>query len=396
MLHAAFWVVYNRSMTKQFSFQRPYCILPKLVEQPTWGGQYICKLKGWQSRQSYSKKLIGQSYELSGKSCLSLYVSDTRDADFFPEHDAAPSNAISISQLIESNPLEVLGPNVASRFTSMPLLIKLTQALGNSFQLHIPQHASHSRWAPKAESWFFLEPGLVTLGVREDASMKVFQDACKKIENYMRQLSRSVQEEGLPIADARKQAGIFIKRQNPWQFVNTHRVQKGTLLDLSEGGLHHSWEEDTVSGWLGNVVYEIQQDVDDEHSTLRCFDQGKMKDSGEIREVNIEDYFAFLNADPAYNALQAHKATPNGERLLSTPLYCLDQITVERSRRCEMAHSFRHLYVQEGDVSVQAKDGTVRVTQGHSCLLPYGVGSYSLLSNSAKSVILQTSIEQIN
>ena len=107
------------------NLSRPYLVIPKLIDQPTWGGQYIVAAKGWAGRAGLGEAKIGQSYELFSGSNLSL-LSSSEDPAFageFTDRDAvqvqtAPENSIPISRL----------PDGSSVF-----LIKFTQALGNSF-----------------------------------------------------------------------------------------------------------------------------------------------------------------------------------------------------------------------------------------------------------------------
>ena len=50
---------------------QPYIVVPTLIEQPTWGGEYIGNLKGL-AQENLGGKKIGQSYELFRDSNLSL------------------------------------------------------------------------------------------------------------------------------------------------------------------------------------------------------------------------------------------------------------------------------------------------------------------------------------
>src|SRR5581483_1895457 len=101
--------------------KRPYLVVPKLIEQPTWGGQYIAKAKGWQHLKDLDTLKIGQSYELFSGSNLSL-LDSTLDAEFFGEitnRDAAetptkPDNTISLELLTKSSPEEILGKEVVA------------------------------------------------------------------------------------------------------------------------------------------------------------------------------------------------------------------------------------------------------------------------------------------
>ena len=87
--------------------KRPYLVIPKLIEQPTWGGQYIVTTKGWLHHSNWAELKIGQSYELFSGSNLSLLTS-SEDPNFTGEltdRDAVANltrldNALSLHDLV--------------------------------------------------------------------------------------------------------------------------------------------------------------------------------------------------------------------------------------------------------------------------------------------------------
>ena len=162
------------------------------------------------------------------------------------------------------------------------------------------------------------------------------------------------------------------------------------LIDLSLGGVHHSWEEDDQKYPHGNILYEIQLDVEDLVSSIRCFDKGKIKDDGSIRPIHIEAYFNNLDIDPEHNRIEFLRRLPkvlnNGEegkvvQLLSTNYYCMSKYVVNNhfeNKYTNTDDSFHHLFVKLGKVDVQTVGGKVTVSAGHSCFIPAAAGSYSL------------------
>ena len=136
--------------------KKPYLIIPHLIEQPTWGGEYICSMKGWLQKKDFKGKKIGQSYELYDKSLLSTSITSTDDPLFGAEGEAT----IPVSQFAEKRPFP---------------LIKFTQAKGNSFQLHIKPDANDSKWKQKAESWYYLEDGKATFGIKKGADIEKYK-----------------------------------------------------------------------------------------------------------------------------------------------------------------------------------------------------------------------------
>jgi len=328
--------------------KKPYLVIPKLIEQPTWGGSYILEMKGWENCPEYQQKKIGQSYELFMESKLSPASS----SDQIKEGEGV----CEVSEFKEKRPFP---------------LIKFTQARGNSFQLHIKQSAHDSKWKPKAESWFYLEDGKATLGIKKNIDIEEYKKVCLDIESSMKKLSALVKNGKLTLNSAKQAAQLFIKEKNPWAFVNVCDVKRGDVIDLSAGGIHHSWEENDQS-LLGNIVYEVQQDVDDPSSTIRAFDQGKFKEGGEIREITINDYFNHLDCDEKHNEFSLKSADPI--HIFNTPYYCLDHLVIKGIKEEETKTSFHHLFVVSGEIHVSTdNNNSIIVKKGHSCFIPRGI-----------------------
>jgi len=161
---------------------------------------------------------------------------------------------------------------------------------------------------------------------------------------------------------------------------------------LSGGGLHHSWEEDAKSLPLGNIVYEVQIDVDDNSSTLRSFDKGIMKKNGEIRTLSIEDYFQYVDTNPNYNDIKNAVRHQKGKRLLTTKNYCLDELVVKKQKKEYIEDSFVHLFIKSGSVVVSGPDGDVNLQRGASCFIPFCIKNYTLIPQTRTSTVLKTHI----
>lgn len=378
-----------------FEINRPYLVLPLLIEQPTWGGSYIATYK--KIIDSFSKQKIGQSYELFSGTIFSTAFS-TSDKQFITELLAynqlgriPPSDCISLQNLVQKDPANCLGPTPINK---KPLLIKFTQALGNSFQLHIKKSQTHSHWQAKPESWYYLEDGIVTYGIKKGADLAGYKLVCIGIEKKMQDISLAIKNKKLSYEEAKKIAQEYIKKANPWQFVNVHKIKKHSVVDLSPGGIHHSWEEDPVASPLGNVLYEVQADVMDENCTIRSFDKGKILPDGSIRPIHIEDYFSFLETNPEHNDLQMAMKKRNGQSLVKTPYYSLGVETLGKTEVVEETKtSYIHIFVVEGELHLDTSNYSLIVEKGCSCFIPFGVGRYLLSSGDGKTTILKTYIE---
>ena len=379
------------SFQTKMNILRPFLILPELIEQPTWGGDYITTLKNWKHKIANPMAKIGQSHELSGKSKLTPTITSSDDGRFGPAL-FQEKDTIALADLVDTQPEQILGKKVTAKYSGMPLLIKLNQAMGNSFQLHLKPGQQHPRWKPKPESWYFLEAGYVSCGINTQIDIHKYKETCQAIARFMDVLSTEVTSGAKHVEYARSEARQFITAKDPWQFVKLHRVKKYDLIDLSIGGIHHSWEEKRNEYPRGNIIYEVQLDVADEYCTIRSFDQGKLKDDGSLREIHIEDYFHFLDTNPQNNDISMLMRKKNGTSLVQTSYYSLDIIENFQDTTDLTNDSFAHLYVRSGSVDIQAGDILLNVTRGHSCFIPADVQKYTIHAKTIDAAVLKTYI----
>src|SRR5690606_2279233 len=125
---------------------KPMYIVPILIEQPTWGGDYIRKFKQL-TQSNLSNLKLGQSYELVAES---LVYPGPFQPCYQITDDSSLANLESVGVPADSMPISQLIPD-------MSLLIKFTQAQENSYQVHIKSDQSLGDWQAKPESWFFFE-----------------------------------------------------------------------------------------------------------------------------------------------------------------------------------------------------------------------------------------------
>jgi hypothetical protein len=166
---------------------QPYILIPNLIEQSTWGGSYICSKKRLNLPDIAIKK-FGQSYELYEDSNVTMNF-DTRhhpvielgNSDNPKQYiriGGTNDTVYALSDIIRQNPLQVLGISPLRKHgQTIQLLIKFTQAKSNSYQLHVKKEDPLYAWKPKPESWYFFEPGLVTLGIRNLDDVPAYQSA---------------------------------------------------------------------------------------------------------------------------------------------------------------------------------------------------------------------------
>ncbi len=400
------------------SFKKPYLVVPRLIEQPSWGGDYILKSKGLDQSDGLVGKRVGQSYEFFGQSRL---VVENAEDDLAYEWGSAMSaeaqlvgnfeHTVTLPALIAMNPDAVLGKGIVKKYgTTMPLLIKLNQALGNSWQLHIKPAdekpevkarvlanpwitaAEAGGYMAKPETWYYFENGKATLGLKPGINPAVYRVCCERIEAEVAKVAAEVKSNKTTYDAAQTHLVEYIAMENPWQYVNVVTIHAGQMVDLSRGGVHHSWEADLQNFPLGNCLYEIQVDRMDAVSTTRSFDQGKLKSDGSFRPISIVEYFANLDSSPQSNDLHQLIQWPKPIRrdadhdpggvyeIARTPYYVLLLVKLTKHFSTYMPQEcrdkFSHVFVRRGPVGVSASDVSLELPEGTSYLMPAEMDGY--------------------
>ena len=362
---------------------RPWQVQDELIEQPSWGGRYIIDLKGLSNDPAWAGKKVGQSYELARSSKL-----------INPDD----STVHRISDLIDQSAPELLGQRVIEKFgTDLSLLIKLTQAKGNSFQVHLPKDKDLKHWRPKPEAWFYLAPGLYTFGLKHGVTYEEFSTALTAIDDEMQRLSAQVKSGAITVDDARSSAKQYIDSKDPYKYINVVEAKTDDIVNLTSGGIHHSWEDDSERFPQGNLVYEVQVDVQDEYCSMRGFDKGKFLDDGSLRPTHVADYLSTIEQDSYHNDLSHHILRPQVinqtdiikiEALFRTSYFNLDRLTLEPSAalRQSATSGFHHLFIFEGDIRI----GEDKLIKGQSYIIPAVVGEYDLVAGINGCTALKT------
>lgn len=371
---------------------RPYILIPKLIQQPTWGGTYIAGMKGWSNMPIMQGKKIGQSYELFGESKLALKITDTADPKFIPELGFADKPDILTDLFDYQHGSDYVNLKDVIAKEKMPILIKMTESKGNSFQLHLKHGEADERWRPKAESWYYLEPGYLTFGIKDGIDIGEYKKTCLEIEKFMKEISGEIVSGKITVEEGRARASEYIKANDPHKFVNLYESKKYEVIDPSLGGIHHSWEEDELKFPLGNIVYEIQEDVMDPVCTIRSFDQGKIKDDGTIREIDIESYFKYLDTDPEHNIPKSSGLEYEGETVIDTQRYKMDVIELSDVRMLATGNSFNHIFVRNGAVEINSGIYNLKLGTGFSAFVPQEAENYEIKPIEPGTVVLKTYI----
>lgn len=384
---------------------QPYYVVPVMVEQPTWGGSYISGFKNISETEVTSKN-IGQSFELASDSVLTPNLGSTPAFGLASASDIAhpvwfhkPDSVLSIVELISDNPAAVLGQRFLDAYGSeLKILIKFTQAQNNSYQVHVRPGEEFGQWLAKPESWYFLEAGKATLGLAQGVDINEYQSRAQAIDAFAQGVSHKIKSGILTLEAGKKMLAEFINTDHPRRFVNTVTIQANQVVDMSGGGIHHSWEVGPEAP-IGNIVYEVQVDVRDERCTLRSFDQGSIKADGSVRPLTIQDYFKAMDTDPKNNVPDQYLSSPltditthSSTTLFANQYYQTQLLNLKAAipEEQETNGAFHHLFAQTGEVNVSTVRGTWKLPKGWSLFIPAGVEKYSLTSNTTTQVLLTT------
>lgn len=394
-----------------------YLVVPRIVEQPTWGGEYILESKNWHEKPEFIDKKIGQSYELYSGTLLRSDLVSTDDPTFTGElafhsgyHDGEyagdRSKLIKIDDLLKQYPRWLIGDEVIRKHgEKIKTLIKYTQAKGNSFQLHV-RPEDEGKWLTKPESWYYLEPGTLTLGVHPETDWAEYESVCRQIEKELNEISRRAMAGEISVPDAKIQTKEVARKYNPWQYVNIITAKADELIDLSCCGLHHSWENGEEPDSLGNVVYELCLDVMDSVSSIRSFDKGKIKSDGSLRPIHVDDYFKYIDRSSEINNPDKHRVIRSDalkgegyeiDSLLRCDYYSLDKFILTGKylgKYSKTIGTYHHLFVRSGKIRLTVGDELLEVGEGHSCFIAAGTGQYMIESLSEKSEILKTFVSE--
>ncbi|MBD3363390.1 hypothetical protein GF362_06760 [Candidatus Dojkabacteria bacterium] len=356
-----------------------YYVVPELKLQPTWGGDYISNKKNLK----ISDSKIGQAYEFYSESkvipahllkdtAASKYPYIVIDKDNKKDESALKKYKKDVKKLSKLKMKEIFGqkdiPNI---------LIKFSQAKGTSFQIHTKEKTK--KFLPKPEAWYFFNKGKVTLGLKPKIDIDEYKKTCKNIYKLTKTISKEVKKKDKSIEEARKELSQYIEMNNPLEYVNTVILEKEKIVDNTLGGIHHSWEEDEALIPFGNIIYEVQQDVSDEKSTIRAYDKGKLLDDGSHRKLQIDDYFENIKKGRKNNKpktsikakirlKEVKKWTLN--KIFDTKYFQMDELLVKKDYDVEKL-GFRHIFVRRGSGSLITEDEEIELQTGCSYILPH-------------------------
>lgn len=356
-----------------------YFVIPELIEQPTWGGRYITDLKGISKYFDAKKIKIGQSQELSNSSFVvpakDIEKLKTEKLPFFLKKTNT-KNVEFVNKIKSATEISKLDlKSLFGKKRKPDILIKFTQAKGNSYQIH--PGVKTEKYKPKAESWYFFEKGRATLGIKPGTDIELYKATLEHIYKQTQEISNQVRKKKISMEDAKRELKSLLEIGQPGNFVNHIKIETNYVVENSIGGIHHSWEENDAEIPNGNILYEVQKDVPDTESTIRAFDNGKLLDDGSYRELDIENYFKYLDTSSVYNEPQRYIKKPI--ILKETASYALRKVFDNLNYQADELNvfglydveelGFRHLFIRNGEGTLKTEDQTVTLRKGWSYLI---------------------------
>ncbi|MBP9758294.1 hypothetical protein KBD45_01255 [Candidatus Dojkabacteria bacterium] len=376
-----------------------YFVIPQLIEQPTWGGSYIADLKGISKYFESKNTKIGQSQELSNSNFVvpakdveklktdklpfMLKRSNTNDIEFVNKIKSATEiSKLDLKQLFGRN-------------RKPDILIKFTQAKGNSYQIH--PGVKTEKYRPKAESWYFFEKGRATLGIKPGADIELYKATLEHIYLRTQEISKQVKKKQITLEEAKKEMKSLLEIGQPINFVNYIKIETNYVVENYIGGLHHSWEENDAEIPNGNILYEVQKDIPDKECIIRAFDKGKLLDDGSYRELDIENYFKYLDTSSVYNEPQRYIKKPI--ILKETASYALRKVFDNTNYQADELNvfglydveelGFRHLFVRSGEGTLKTEDQTITLRKGWSYLISSDIKEINIKKDKASKELFK-------
>jgi mannose-6-phosphate isomerase len=234
--------------------------------------------------------------------------------------------------------------------TRFPLLFKLIDARDKlSVQVH-PNNANAAltHGEPKTEMWYVLDRiqgSSLYAGLREGTTPELLRAA---------------------LADGTADKCLTEVQVNPGDAI------------FIPGGLVHAIGD-------GCLIYEVQQNS---NTTYRLYDWNRVGADGKPRPLHIEESFKTIereNGKENTQRAECVKARMSGyQSLVSCAFFQVGKLTLAGST--SVAHddtTFTALFVESGNVSIEAGGETVQLVMGMSCLIPAAAPKFTLAGNAS-------------
>ena len=308
-----------------------------ILKQRTWGGSSLGEL----GKSLPGDARIGESWEIAD---LPESI-----ADGCSIVASGPLAGNSLHALIEQDPEGMLGRALPGPGGGFPMLVKLLDARENlSVQLH--PSAAHARSNPKVhlktEAWVVLsadEGALVHVGLHDDVDRAAFEEAIEK--------------------------GTFES------ILISIPVKTGDCVYLESGICH------TLGA--GIVVAEIQMPSD---TTFRVWDWNRndpqrplhIQEALDSVRLGAEQHAAWRTLTRADDARTTSAGEIDLALLVRSPSFTIERFTPAIDASATVSFPFPtndmpHVFLaEEGEVTIEADGGEIRLERGGTALLPAG------------------------
>jgi mannose-6-phosphate isomerase len=311
-----------------------------IFKDKIWGGE---KIRTILNKDFSPLPNCGETWEISGvKGNISIVKN-------------GPLAGKDLVSLIEEYKGQLVGEKVYKQFKNeFPLLIKFIDANDDlSIQVHPDDVLAKERHDSfgKTEMWYILQA---------DKGAKLNSGFNKQIDEdiYLEHLSNNTLDE----------------------ILNFETVEAGDVFFLPAGRVHYIGK--------GVCLAEIQQTSD---ITYRIYDFDRVDDKGDRRELHTElalaaiDYKHYGEYKTQYSS---KKNVPSS--LVECPYFTTNLVELESpvSRDYSKIDSFVIYICTEGELTIDYKEGVLKIKKGDSVLLP-AIFKSVLLSPSGNSRILE-------
>lgn len=302
------------------SMQQIPLLLKPFYKRTLWGGAGIPALKG----ESSDFSDIGESWEVSALTGCESTV------------EGGTYHGKSVSQLVQEFGKDFLGEAVAEKYgDDFPLLVKLIDARDDlSVQVH-PDDALAARrhGSPgKTEMWYILKTA---------PSAKIYAGLKKGVDRalYLRH-----------VADG-----------TTLDIVEAYDSAPGDTFFLAAGQVHAIGS--------GNLLAEIQQPSD---VTYRIFDFNRRDAQGNARELHTELALDAIDFESEKSCFVSGADDSAKERVLADCRYFKTTLLrVDGETHLPLPEGrFSIIVCTDGEVNIKTAEGSLKLTAGHTALLP--------------------------
>ncbi len=317
------------SLRGQFMYY-PFKFRP-IYKDYIWGGRYFEKLG-----RKLPEGLVAESWEVS---CHKNGLSVVANGEFAGR---------TLTELIESDPVNIVGLNFPSRCKEIPILIKLIDANDKlSVQVHPDDNyaAVFENSLGKNEMWYIIDtkPGAkLVVGLKKDVTREKFLRAVK--ENHLEECLLQVE------------------------------VMPGDVINIPAGTIHSIGE--------GIVIAEIQQTSD---ITYRLFDYNRVDRNGVGRQLHLDKAIDVINFKNENRNIKCEGVKVKVNEACSKTVFVANryfaceryELSGEVVEKCDGSKFYIYIFV-EGNGVIKAEKANVKVNAGETVYLPAALGEYSV------------------